>query len=196
MEVLRHPHEHPGKRDTRRPPAATTRSTPTSCTATTPPRPRHRRDQRRRDREGDGPAEPRRPGRSARAGSWPRTSPPTSPPGPVSSAATTSRTCATPSRTRSAGSGTCLPPRPPRPQTHPQDQPGLAVEGRVPDLLAAALPPARTQLTRINHPSSTEGGPTRRGRSRCAPGHTGQPRPPPRRSQTDMKIKNRHPHNQ
>ena len=45
----------------------------------------------------------------------------------------------------------------------------------VPDLLAAALRPARTHLTSTNHPSDTEGGPPRRGRSRCAPGHTGNP---------------------
>jgi hypothetical protein len=52
----------------------------------------------------------RKPGRSTKAGSSRRTSPPTSPPGPGSLASTTSLTCATPSRTRSAtGSGTCPP---------------------------------------------------------------------------------------
>src|SRR4029077_5239368 len=65
------------------------------------------------------------------------------------------------------------PARPPRPRARPEDQPGLAVEGRAPHLLAAALPPASTHLTSTNHPSDTKGGTARRGRSRCAPGHTG-----------------------
>jgi hypothetical protein len=47
-----------------------------------------------------------------------------------------------------------------------------------------------------NYPSDTEGGPLRRGRSRCGPGHTGHPRLPTRTNQTDMKIKNRHHHKQ
>jgi hypothetical protein len=52
----------------------------------------------------------RNPGRSTAAGSSPRTSPPTWPPGPASSAAATTRTCGTPTRTRSAtGSGTSPP---------------------------------------------------------------------------------------
>ena len=51
--------------------------------------------------------------------------------------------------------------------------PGLALEGGIPHLLAAALRPARTRLTSTNHPTDTKGGPARRGRSRCAPGHAG-----------------------
>ena len=51
--------------------------------------------------------------------------------------------------------------------------------GGIPGLLAAALRPASTRLTSTNHPSDTEGGPPRRGRSRCAPGHTGHHRAPP-----------------
>src|SRR5450755_2444665 len=45
------------------------------------------------------------------------------------------------------------PPRPSRPPADPEDQPGLAVEGGVPDLLAAALHPASTRLTSTDHPS-------------------------------------------
>ena len=55
-----------------------------------PPRPRHRRDRRRPHREGHGTAEP--PSKTwqvNKGGSSPRTSPPTSPPGPASSASTT-----------------------------------------------------------------------------------------------------------
>ena len=52
----------------------------------------------------------RRPGRSIQAGSSPRTSPPTWPPGPASSATATTLTCAKQTRTRSAtGSGTSPP---------------------------------------------------------------------------------------
>jgi hypothetical protein len=59
----------------------------------------------------------------------------------------------------------------------------------VPRLLAAALRPARTRLTSTNHPHDTEGGPPRRGRSRRAPGRTGQRALPPHRTQTDMTLK-------
>ena len=68
------------------------------------------------------------------------------------------------------GSGTC-PPRRPRPPADPEDQPRLAMERRLPRLLAAALHAARTRLTSTNHPSGKKGGTIRRGRSRCAPGH-------------------------
>ena len=58
----------------------------------------------------------RRPGRSTRAGSSPRTSPPTSPPGPASSASMTTLTCGKPTRIRSAtGSGTSPPGSPAMP---------------------------------------------------------------------------------
>jgi hypothetical protein len=45
---------------------------------------------------------------------------------------------------------------PPRPRTRPDDQPGLALEGRVPHLLAAALRPASTRLTSTISPSDTD----------------------------------------
>ena len=107
LEVLHHLHEHPRHRDRRRPGQ--------------PPPPVHRhrapRARRRRDRAASAPprpwacgTSPRRPGRSTRAGSSPRTSPPTWPPGPASSATATTRTCGKPTRTRSAtGSGTSPP---------------------------------------------------------------------------------------
>ena len=81
------------------------------------------------------------------------------------------------------------PPRPPRPRAHPQDQPGLALEGSVPHLLAAALRPASTRLTSTSNPHETKGGPVRHGRSRCAPGHPGNPAHRPPRGQTDTRPK-------
>ena len=77
------------------------------------------------------------------------------------------------------------PPCAPRPAAGPEDQPGLAVEGRVPPLLAAAMHPARTRLTSTNYPSGTKGEPPRRSRSRCQPEHAGRHHTPGRRSQTD-----------
>ena len=67
---------------------------------------------------------------------------------------------------------------------------------RVPHLLAAALRHARTRLTSPESPSDTEGEPPRHGRSRCTPGHTGHAPLPTPRTETDMKIKNRHQHEQ
>jgi hypothetical protein len=87
-------------------------------------------------------------------------------------------------------------PRPPRPQADPQDQPGLALERRVHHLLEPAVRTPCTRLTSTISPSHTEGGPPRHSRSRRGPGHTGQPRLPTPRSQTDMKIKNRHQYKQ
>ena len=87
--------------------AATTRSTSTPCTVSTPS---WRPPASAPPRPWGCATCPRRPGRSTRDGSSPRTSPPTWPPGPASSASTTTRTCGKPSRTRSAtGSGTSPP---------------------------------------------------------------------------------------
>jgi hypothetical protein len=87
--------------------AVTTRSTSTWSTASTPSwRPPASAPQR----PWACATFPRRPGRSTPAGSSPRTSPPTWPPGPASSATATTLTCGTPTRTRSAtGSGTFPP---------------------------------------------------------------------------------------
>ena len=195
LEVLHHLHEHPRRRDRRRPgqppPAVhrrpSTASTPSSRpAASAPPRP-----------WACGTC-PRRPGRSTPAGSSPRTSPPTWPPGPASSA------CHDDADLREADPDTLryriwhIPARLARHarQRILEDQPRLALEGRVPHLLAAALRPASTRLTSTNHPSDTEGGPPRRGRSRCAPGHTGHHRAPPAPGQTDTTPENRHQHNQ
>ena len=70
------------------------------------------------------------------------------------------------------------PPRRPRPAANPEDQPELAMEGRVPRLLATALHSASTSLTGTNHPVDARGGPVRPGRSRCSPGQAGQPEHP------------------
>jgi hypothetical protein len=45
-----------------------------------------------------------------------------------------------------------------RPRAYPQDQPQLALEGRVPCLLAQAVRLASTRLTSRSHPASTTGG--------------------------------------
>ena len=73
------------------------------------------------------------------------------------------------------------PARPPRPAAHPEDQPRLAMDGRLPHLLAAPKRPARTRLTSTNHPVNPKGGTARRSRSRCAPGHPGHRHAPHRR---------------
>jgi hypothetical protein len=56
--------------------------------------------------------------------------------------------------------------------------------------------PARTRLTSTNHPSGTRGGTARRGRSRCAPGHTGHHSTAAPISQTDTTPETGHQHNQ
>src|ERR1700728_4841321 len=71
------------------------------------------------------------------------------------------------------------PARTPRPAADPPYQPQLAMDGRVPGLLAALADPASTRLTSTNQPSDTKGDPARRGRSRCALGHTVCRRLPP-----------------
>jgi hypothetical protein len=88
------------------------------------------------------------------------------------------------------------PPRPPRPAADPRHQPRLALERGIPYLLAAALRPASTILTSTNQPSDAKGGPARRGRSRCAPGHPGHATHPAPQGQTDMRPKNGCQHNQ
>ena len=77
------------------------------------------------------------------------------------------------------------PARPPRPPPHPEDQPRLAVEGRVPRLLAADLRPARTPMTSTNHPSDAEGGHPGAVGAGAPPGTPGHPcTPPPNRKRT------------
>jgi hypothetical protein len=88
------------------------------------------------------------------------------------------------------------PPRASRPPAPPENQPRLALDGGLPHLLAAALRPAGTGLTSINRPSCTRGGPPRRGRSRCAPGHPRElPDDQPRQS-TDITPETGQQHNQ
>ena len=65
---------------------------------------------------------------------------------------------------------------------HPEDQPGLALEGRVPHLLAAALRPARTRLTSTNHPSDTKGDHPGAVGAGAHPGTPGSTTRPPRES--------------
>ena len=86
LEVLHHLHEHPRQRDQPASRAATMPSTSTSCTASTPS---SRPAASAPPRPWACATCPRRPGRSTAAGSSRRTSPPTWPPGPASSATAT-----------------------------------------------------------------------------------------------------------
>ena len=94
-----------------------------------------------------------------RAGSWRRTSPLTCRPGAGCLGCTTRTGCQTQNQIRSVTivAHPCQA-RPPRPPPHPENQPRLAVEERVPGLLAAHLRHARTIMTSTNHPSDAEGG--------------------------------------
>ena len=162
---------------------ATTRSTSTSCTASTP-----RRDRRRPHRESHGTA--RLPSKTwqvncgwvaaaniaADLAAWTRLLGHGGEPG------TPRRR---PRHAPLPGLAHPRETRPPRPAADPRHQPRLAVGGSVPRLLAAALRPARTRLTTTDHPANAKGGLTRRGRSRCAPGHPGRlctPRPEGKRT--------------
>jgi hypothetical protein len=71
------------------------------------------------------------------------------------------------------------PASPPRPPARPQAQPDLALQGGIPDLLAAAIRPAGTPPDQQIPPLQPGNEPPRRGRSRCRPEHTGQHRHPP-----------------
>ena len=62
---------------------------------------------------------------------------------------------------------------PPRPRPRAEDQPDLALERRLPDLLAAAIRPARTRLTSHPRLRDPERRPPRRSRSRCRPSTSG-----------------------
>ena len=141
---------------------------------------------------------PRRPGRSTAAGSSPRTSPPTSTAWTRLLGSATTRNCGTPTRTRSAtGSGTSPPASPATPASaswrsartgHGRTRSSPAGNGYAP----CRHPP--DQHERI---PTSEGGPARRGRSRCAPGHTGHHRAPPsQRTNRHQSPKNGHQHNQ
>ncbi len=88
------------------------------------------------------------------------------------------------------------PPRRPRPAADPEDQPRLALEGGIPRLLAAALRPASTRLTRTNSTNGKEGDQPRRGRSRCAPGHPGHHHATATARQTDTTPETGQQHNQ
>ena len=81
---------------------------------------------------------------------------------------------------------------PPRPPAHPQAQPDLAMEGRLPDLLAAAMRPASTRLT--SHPvPATPGKEATPARSEPVPARAHRAAPPPLEiRQPDTAAENRH----
>ena len=93
-------------------------------------------------------------GRSAPAGSSPRTSPPTLPHGPASSPLRRRRTPGRRPGHAAPDLAHPCPARPPRPPASPRHQPGLALGATVPHLLAAALRPASTRMTSTSHPST------------------------------------------
>jgi hypothetical protein len=98
----------------------------------------------------------------------------------------------TPSRIRCVlAVGTACPPGAPRPRPRAEDQPDLALEGRLPDLLAAAVRPAGIRLTSHPLPANPGRSPPRRGRSRCRPEHIGQRRHPPETCEPDTTAENR-----
>ena len=139
---------------------------------------------------------PPRTGRSTSAGSSPRTSPPTSRHGPASSACTTTNS-ATRTRTPSAtGSGTCQPGWPATPGSAPSPSAPAGHGSRHSSPAGNGSPPCQHPPDQHQQPQRQEGGPPRRGRSRCAPGHTGRTVHHPPRGQTDMKSKNRLQHDQ
>jgi hypothetical protein len=70
------------------------------------------------------------------------------------------------------------------------------MEGSVPHLLAAPVRPARTRLTSTISLCITKGAASRRGRSPCTPGHSGQHHTPTRENQTDITPETGNQHNQ
>ena len=67
------------------------------------------------------------------------------------------------------------PARPPRPRPHAEDQPDLALERRLPRLLAAAVRPARTRLTSHPVPATRKGGRPGAVGAGAAPSTSGSP---------------------
>ena len=65
---------------------------------------------------------------------------------------------AEPDTLRRAAAEPARPARAPRPRPRAEDQPDLALEGRLPDLLAAAIRPASTRLTSHPRPATRKGG--------------------------------------
>ena len=172
LALLRRLHEYPGLRDRRASPAATTRSTSTSCTASTP------------CVETAGVRTAKAMGlRGLPSRTWQVNAGWVIAANIAADLAAWTRLLghAADPELRDADPDTLryrvwhLPARLARPRSpaHPRHQPRLALGRSVPCLLAAPLRSARTRLTSTNRPHDTEGGPPRRGRSRCAPGHPG-----------------------
>ena len=195
VALLRDLHEHPGRGDRRGSPAAITRSSSTCCTASTPAwRPPGLRTAKAMGLRGlpskawqvncgwvitaniaadlaawhPSPRAPRRP-RTPRRHPGHAPLPDLAPP-------------------RQA--------RPSRPPAHPRHQRNLAMGTGRSSTCWHRLCAGRTDLTSTNKPSDTEGGPPRDSRSRCTPGHTGNPAHPTAQSETDTRIKNGSRHNQ
>ena len=106
-------------------------------------------------------------------------SPPTWLPGAGCSACMTRTISKTPSRTSAAlpVAQPARPAGPPRPRPGAEDQPDLALEGRLPGLLATAVCPARTRLTKPPVPATGKGG--RPAQSEPVPSRAHRAAPPP-----------------
>src|ERR1019366_4122313 len=88
------------------------------------------------------------------------------------------------------------PHRPPRPPADPEDQPRLALEGGVPDLLAAAVRDARARLTSTIRHCHREGGRPGAVGAGARPGRTGTRCLRTPRQQPGTTVETRHRHNQ
>ena len=80
---------------------------------------------------------------------------------------------------------------PPRPRPRAEDQPDLAVEGRLPDLLAAAIRPACTRLTSQPVPATRKEAVPAQSEP-VPPEHLGQHRRLPGTCEPDITVENRH----
>ena len=87
--------------------------------------------------------------------------------------------CPPPSRTpRDPAMAPARPASPPRPPARPQAQPDLALEGGIPDLLAAAIRPAGTRLTSNPVPATRKGAAPARSEPVPPRAHRAAPPPP------------------
>jgi Transposase DDE domain group 1 len=166
LEVLNHLHEHPRRRDLRRP-----RQPSPAVHRRRAPRARHRGDRRRAHREVDGPAQFALEdlGSELRLGTGRQ---PRRRPGRLVPAARPVRLRRPQGRRAGHAALPALEPArpagPPRPEARPQAQPDLALEGRLPGLRTGAVG------------------------SRCPPEHIGRDRHPPETREPDTTAENRH----
>ena len=103
---------------------------------------------------------------------------------------------AEPDTLRYRGLAPPCPPRASRPAAGPEDKPGLALERRVPHLLAAAVCPASTRLTSINYLGDTKGAASGAVGASAHPGTPGKHGLRPHQQRTDITPETGQQHNQ